>query len=229
MKLKKFYIIIFLFFALLALNSCSEEKNFVSWPQDINYSLLSLNRIKQIMKAKPENVRIVMLGNSITHQGGNWNEILGRNDVYNCGQGGYTTQQFCWLLDSCVFASEPEYCFIMGGINDLSLGVPVERVIANYKNLIKMIQDRNIKVIIQSTLMQSAYSQNNPKVEEINKSLRKYCRDLKIPFIDLNKKMSLKSGLDPELSTDGTHLNVRGYAVWAEILKKWMDKNISSQ
>src|SRR4030042_1167019 len=92
---------------------------------------LSAKRIERIMKQSPHTVSIVMLGNSITEYGGDWNARLGRSDIRKSGQGGYTTGQLAWLLDSCVLKARPKYCFTLAGINDLSLGIPVERVCAN--------------------------------------------------------------------------------------------------
>lgn len=48
-------------------------------------------------------VKIVMFGNSITHQG-KWEEVLGRKDVLNWGIPGYTTGQ---LICTTVFTNIP--------------------------------------------------------------------------------------------------------------------------
>lgn len=222
------YILSFIFSILIFSCNQETEKTQVNqpWPDDINTSLLAKQRLDRINQAKPSEVKIAFLGNSITEMGGDWNVWLGRGDILNCGQGGYTTQQFSWLLDSALYASNPKYCFIMGGINDLSLGVPIERIFSNYQFLISEIKAKGIEVIVESTLLQSNDSPNNPDVRELNSRLKKYCRQYRIPYIDLNRKMSVKSGLKEDLTTDGTHLNDKGYEVWSEILKKWMEKNI---
>jgi alpha-glucosidase len=229
MKSKNFFYSLLLLLSILIF-SCNPKTEIPQesqpWPDDINTSLLAKQRLDRINHAKPSKLKIAFLGNSITEMGGDWNVRLGRSDVLNCGQGGYTTQQFSWLLDSALFASSPEYCFIMGGINDLSLGVPVDRVFKNFKFLISGIHEKGIEVIVESTLLQSNNSSNNPDVRKLNSLLRNYCRQYRIPFIDLNKKMSVKSGLMEDLTTDGTHLNEKGYEVWSGILKKWMDNNI---
>ena len=210
---------------VIILSSCDENEEFkCPWPGGMNYNVLAEQRIRRINNERPSKVKIVMLGNSITEMGGNWNQKLGRTDIFNCGQGGYTTQQFSWLLDSCVFDSKPEYCFIAGGINDLSIGVPLERVIENYKHLITIINDRGIQVIVQSTILQSNNSRNNPAVKELNRSLKAFCRKNKMPFINLNRKLSGNGGLKKEYTTDGTHLTEQGYEVWSEILSNWMEK-----
>jgi hypothetical protein len=105
---------------------------------------LAKNRIERILKQSPRNVSVVMLGNSITEYGGDWNARLGRTDIQNSGQGGYTTGQLIWLLDSCVIKDKPKYCFTMAGINDLSLGIPVDKVYTNYQIIIDRARIRDL-------------------------------------------------------------------------------------
>lgn len=176
------------------------------------------------MSHAPEKIKIVMLGNSITENGGNWNTWLDRSDVLNSGQGGYTTQQFTWLLDTCVIGTKPEYCLIMGGINDISLGIPVSRIFSNYKYILSVLRKNHIEVIVQSTLYQENNPGNNEKVRELNGLLIAWCDKHRIPFIDLNMEMSDENGLKPELTTDGTHLTGKGYETWAGILKNFFKK-----
>ncbi len=200
-------------------------KNEEMWPKEIHYSYLASARIHRIMSHQPAKTKIAMLGNSITELGGDWNHWLDRDDVLNCGQGGYTTQQFTWLLDSCVIASKPDYCFIMGGINDISLGIPVSRIFSNYKYLISRLTKSHIRVIVQSTLYQANNPENNAKVRELNGLLIAWCDKRRIPFIDLNMEMSGENGLNAELTVDGTHLTDSGYVVWSGILKKFIKKS----
>ena len=50
--------------------------------------------IRRILAESPAKVRIVLLGDSLTANGKDWNPRLGRNDVRNAGQGGYLTAAF---------------------------------------------------------------------------------------------------------------------------------------
>jgi len=181
---------------------------------------LSAKRIERIMKKSPQTVSIVMLGNSITEYGGDWNARLGRSDIRNSGQGGYTTGQLAWLLDSCVLNASPKYCFTLAGINDISLGIPVERIFQNYQTIIDTLLENNIQPIVQSTLCQTGNPSGNHTVTCLNYLLEDYCTGKNIVFIDLNQFMADKNGLMPEYSTDGTHLSERGYEIWSEKLKQ---------
>ena len=161
-----------------------------------------------------------MLGNSITEYGGDWNARLGRIDVRNSGQGGYTTGQLIWMIDSCVLKPHPRYCFTLAGINDITLGIPVERIFKNYQNIIDTLMVNGIQPIVQSTLYQTGNTTGNQKVAYLNTLLENYCIGKNIDFIDLNQFMSDRHGLMPEYTTDGTHLSERGYEVWSGKLRQ---------
>jgi alpha-glucosidase len=181
---------------------------------------LSVQRIERIMKQSPQTVSIVMLGNSITEYGGDWNARLGRTDIRNSGQGGYTTGQLIWLLDSCVLKARPKYCFTLAGINDISLGIPVDRIFLNYQTILDTLLANGIQPVVQSTLFQTGNLSGNRKVSYLNCLLKDYCIGKNIAFIDLNQFMANSNGLIPEYSTDGTHLSERGYDLWSEKLRQ---------
>jgi hypothetical protein len=87
------------------------------------YSAISKERIDRILSESPDEVKLCFLGNSITEGGKDWNQKLNGKYIRNCGQGGYTTRQMSWLMEPTVLSVSPTHCFIMGGINDISLGI----------------------------------------------------------------------------------------------------------
>ncbi|MBN2273087.1 MAG: hypothetical protein JXR41_12535 [Bacteroidales bacterium] len=179
---------------------------------------LAAKRIERIMKQSPKKISIVMLGNSITEYGGDWNNRLGRTDILNCGQGGYTTGQLIWLLDSCVISIKPRYCIILAGINDLSLGIPINKIFNNYQTIIDTLLANSIQPIVQSTLYQTGNAEGNVKVTYLNYLLEAYCKEKYVTFINMNEFMADQNGLIPELTTDRTHLSNRGYEIWSDKL-----------
>lgn len=196
-----------------------KEKDPVSKISRFEPEKLAAKRIERILRQSPPTVSFVMLGNSITEYGGNWNARLGRTDIRNSGQGGYTTGQLLWLLDSCVIKAKPRYCFTMAGINDLSLGIPVDKAYANYQVMIDTMLANGILPIVQSTLYQTGNPEGNTRVGYLNDLLEAYCYKKNILFLDLNRIMTDQNGLMADLTTDGTHLSERGYEIWSEKLK----------
>lgn len=164
--------------------------------------------------------RIVMLGNSITH-GVNWNELMGRTDIVERGIPSDVVSGYLGRM-SYVYNLNPKYIFIMGGINDIYSGIPVDSVFTSYKRLIESIRSKGIIPVIQSTLYVStkwhSAGERNPEVLKLNYLLLEYARKNKILFIDLNKKMSQNMLLRNELTYDGVHLNANGYKIWREAL-----------
>lgn len=196
-------------------------------PQSTANNLLN-EGINNIISFRPEKVNIAMLGNSIT-AGADWNKLLGRNDVLNAGQGGYTSGQMLWHMDTTVISTKPEICFVMAGVNDLFNNIPADVIHQNQKEIIKKLLDNNIKPVMQLTL----YVHNNPslnkRIELLNERLKKYCEANNIDYIDLNTALSDENGLKNKYTTDGTHLTEKAYIIWASELKKYLRKNIESE
>lgn len=167
---------------------------------------------------KKEIAKIVQFGDSII-EGGKWNDLLERNDVKNSGFGGFTTSHLRWLIKENVIDFKPEICFIEGGINDIGVGIPLERIKVNYKSLLDTLISYNIVPIVQSTL----YQVNNPEskimVDSLNTFLINYCKQKSIRFLNINSKLSTDTGLNTKYSIDGTHLTESGYLIWGKEIK----------
>lgn len=168
---------------------------------------------------KPQKIKIVMLGNSITYEG-DWNKLLSRADVANRGISGDITEGFLSRL-SDIYELKPEICMIMGGINDIG-GIPVSDIYANYTKILENLKDHNISPIIQSTLFVSTklyhWKEINKKVKELNRMLKDYAKANGIVFIDVNKALSTNGALDPSYTYDGVHLSGNAYEKWRDLI-----------
>ncbi len=163
---------------------------------------------------------IVMLGDSITF-GVEWNELLSRDDIVNRGIIADTTEGFRNRLDN-VYSLKPELCFIMGGINDICLGIPVNEIAANFSRIITSLKNHNIRPVIQSTLYMTKdmpeWETVNKKVDELNYLLKKISSDENVCYLDLNDVLSDKNSLVSEHSYDGLHLSGSAYAKWRNLI-----------
>jgi lysophospholipase L1-like esterase len=164
--------------------------------------------------------RVVMLGDSITERT-SWNKLLGISDVANRGIDGDTTEGFYKRL-SGIYQMKPELCFIMGGINDIFWGIPVNEIQENMEKIADELLKHGIKPVMQSTLFVTAdwprWEETNKNVESLNAGLKNICEKKKIPFIDINKDLSRSGALRTEYSCDGLHLSGLGYKEWAKII-----------
>lgn len=169
-------------------------------------------------------VKVVMFGNSITFQG-KWAEVLGRTDVANRGIPGYTTGQLIWTIKNGLHDHpESKIWFLEGGINDISLGVPVGRIFGNYKTTVDSLRRNHIIPVVQSTILKNNAKADNKLVVRLNKMIKKWCLQNKVDYIDLNAFLARDGELMKELTTDGCHLQPQAYKPWAEAVKKILTK-----
>lgn len=170
---------------------------------------------------EPAEAAVVMLGDSITYQA-DWNELLSRSDIVNRGIAADTTAGFSHRLPD-VYTLHPEVCFIMGGINDITKGIPVETIFANYVAIIEGLREHRITPVIQSTLYVSdrkeAWRQINRHVNALNAQLETYAERNGIRYVDVNRALSADGRLDETYTFDGVHLRGSGYAKWRELLR----------
>ena len=169
-----------------------------------------------------QDVEIVMFGNSITAYG-NWNELLDRQDVLNKGFPGYTSSHLVLLNDSHLIKHKPTICFIMIGINDIQVGIPSQRTRSNYINILEKMRENDIIPVVQSTLYKVNHPESKTLVDSLNNFLNYYCIQNDIKFLNLNNTLSATTGLKPEYSVDGLHLNQKAYLAWAIEVKKVLE------
>lgn len=167
---------------------------------------------------KTKQADIVMLGNSITH-GANWNQLLGRNDVIEMGIPSDIVEGMLNRLNF-VYELEPKIVFILGGINDIYSWIPLETIMVNYIQIVKNLQARGIKPVIQSVLyageLWPASAERNTQVTKFNNMLKQFADKNGITYVDLNKTMSKGTFLRPEYSRDALHLNAKGFHAWVK-------------
>lgn len=168
-------------------------------------------------------VRIVMLGDSITH-GGNWQELLNRNDVINAGMPGWTTEQIYWLIKDYVEPNKPELCFYMAGINDYSLGISPNRIEKNQKRILDAIHACGTMPVYQTLLYQLGNFYGNQKIDWLNSSIEEHCKEHGYEFLDLRPWLCRNDDLKEEFTYDGTHLTEDAYIPWAKALLPVLEK-----
>lgn len=179
---------------------------------------------------KPMNVdqpsyKVIMFGNSLTANG-KWSDGVGRSDVKNSGTPGFTTSHFVWIIKDKVLQYTPTICFLEGGINDIGVGIPLERTYENYTSLVDTLLAHNIIPVIQSTLYTnfpnnaSQTTHHNQMVESLNTFLKELATSRGIVYLDLNKFFSENKKLKPAYTQDGVHVNAEAYKIWYEEVKR---------
>jgi lysophospholipase L1-like esterase len=173
--------------------------------------------------SEKEGFEIIMLGDSIT-EGGNWEQLLNGVDVANYGIGGDTTAGLLYRL-SDVYMAKPKKVFLMIGINDLSAGISVDKIVENIEKIITSLKENEIDVVLQSTLyvakdaiMRNNWEEINNNVTILNGKLIELANQYKLYYLDLNKVLSKDKMLDRKYTKDGVHLLNNGYEEWKKII-----------
>lgn len=164
-----------------------------------------------------KSIEIIMFGDSITGRG-EWQILLGNEHLINLGVDGDTTSGMLSRLDT-VLEIKPKQFFLMAGINDLCMSIPLEVVFKNYTTILSLLKENGIKTTVQLTLLTQMPAVNK-KVKLFNEMIVNYCQENDVEYIDLNEPFSNDEGLLREdLTTDGLHLGQKAYKAWAYKIK----------
>jgi lysophospholipase L1-like esterase len=162
---------------------------------------------------------VVLLGDSLTELV-NWQEFFPDVRILNRGISGDTSAGVLIRLDE-VIGRRPKTVFLMIGINDLHMGVPISAISANVRSIVGALEQQQIRVVLQKTLYTTATyrPQLNSKVDELNNALSDLCRPPRVLCLNLNQILGDGRALSPSFATDGLHLNAAGYLAWKDAIK----------
>ena len=167
---------------------------------------------------------IVFLGNSIT-EGFDFGKYFEKSKIINRGINSDHIDGLIERLQYSVIDLQPSKLFIMIGINDIGAQDSDSTILNNFDTLLKMITDKlpATNVYIQSILPTTAKWKNCPpeKIVRLNNQIKKYAQLHKFNWVDIYTLfVDENSFLKSELTSDGLHLNKKGYHLWANKLKE---------
>ena len=175
-----------------------------------------------------DSTKIVMLGNSLTENAGDWNEWLGTENVINRGISGDDALGItCRLVQ--ILPKKPKAIFLMCGTNDLSHDLTPQQVFEKCKGVIDSIRSGapDTKLYVQSLLpINESFGRwktlegKTNDIPAINRLLRQYCKQQHISYINLFPRFTSgrSNVLRRQLCVDGLHLSKEGYEIWASQL-----------
>lgn len=167
---------------------------------------------------------IIFVGDSLTDFC-EWQELFRDVSIKNRGIAGDTTSGILNRIDNLV-ESKPQKVFIMIGINELLQGETVDKIVGNYQLILKTFKEKNpqTKVFVKSVLplnKKFADPKINKNVIELNAKLKKLSTSFLYQYIDLFPFfLGSNNQLDAQYTTDGLHLNGKGYLLWKNIIEK---------
>lgn len=176
---------------------------------------------------------ITFLGDSLT-EGCDWTNYFHNPRIKNHGIGGDTSDGILRRLGP-IIGRTPQQVFLMAGINDLWNGVPVDRIVANFRDILTQCKNMapTTALFVQSVLpMNAAWSSSpdrvamvNVQVITLNNALQKLASEFHYAYIDLHSLYVREGQLDPQYTNDGLHLNDKAYTIWKAAIQNLIPNN----
>ena len=188
-------------------------------------------RMEQFRKEEPISRKdVVMLGNSLTENGGDWGARTNKKRVRNRGIVGDEVMGVYDRLYT-ILPGKPKKIFLLIGVNDISHDLTADSIVAMIDQTVLRIKEESpkTKLYLQSLLPFNEsfkrYKRLTGKtdlVPEINAKLKVLAKKRRIKYIDLFPLFVVEGTnvLRPELSTDGLHLKDAGYDIWVKAIKR---------
>ncbi len=176
---------------------------------------------------EPEEVgTVVMLGDSLT-EWGDFSRYFASIELRNLGIAGDTITGVTERVDQ-VGALNPDLLLIQCGINSLA-DDRLSACLDEYETLAaKAAALGEIRIVLQSVLpISEEFARLIPcsdsTIQAFNDGLRKIADEYGFGYLDLYGSFVLDGAMDPALTTDGLHLNEKGYDIWAEIIRPYIE------
>jgi lysophospholipase L1-like esterase len=175
--------------------------------------------------------RIVFIGDSITEIWRHADPDLFGGDVLGRGISGQTSPQTLVRISADAVALRPRLIHLLSGGNDIAGNTGPSHP-DDYKNniraMVTIAEAHGIRMIIGSIAPSSGVYwrrqvEPRPRIRELNRWLREFTGERGIVFVDYHSALATEDGsFRPELSNDGVHPNLAGYAVMRPLVDQAM-------
>jgi lysophospholipase L1-like esterase len=201
----------------------SQRRLLVDWAGLTRYG----SENTELPKPKPDEDRVVFLGDEITERWGQGNAKFFPGKPYlNRGIRGQTTPQMLVRFRQDVISLRPKVVVILAGMNDIaSFHEPITQAMTaeNITSIVELARANDIRVVLASLTPINDYhakqSQSRPfgKIIGVNNWLEGYAEQSGSVFLNYYSAMAEGRNLKRELTADGLMPNDAGYAVMAPL------------
>lgn len=190
---------------------------------------------EQLGQIFEDNGRIVFMGDSITEEWGRlYPDFFQSNGYINRGIGGQTTPQMLLRFKQDVINLNPDIVLILAGTNDIAGNTGpsnLDMITNNIFSMAELSMSHNIKVVLSSILPVDKYpwaahiKEVPETILKINQQLKSFSQKHNTLYIDYYYSMVGENrGLKKEFTTDGVHLNKKGYDVMCDLVQGVLKK-----
>ncbi len=196
---------------------------------------------RKLPPSDPAKPRVVFFGDSITDL---WrlNEYFPDRSFVNRGIGGQITLEMLGRLKADVINLRPSVVVILGGTNDLALGIPLTGIEDNLLMIADLCDTYKIKVVMASVLPVSDYHKGDNAsyertttrppifIKALNEWIETFCANRHHVYLNYYAAMvDSKGELKEDLGDDGLHPNAKGYRIMAPLALEAIQKALPAK
>lgn len=149
------------------------------------------------------------------------------HQIVNSGFGGSFTTDLLEYIEPLVLRFKPKMVFIYEGDNDVEGGVRPNKILRSTHEVISQIRQQGYAeaIVIISAKPSLERWHLRRKYRRLNRKYAKLCeKDSLLKFADIWNPMLNGKKLKKDLFIeDGLHMNNKGYTIWYEVLKNYVD------
>ena len=191
------------------------------WDAEIN----SLTEID--LKQTPPKDAVLFVGSSSIRLWKNLRTSFPQINIINRGFGGSRLEDVNFYFDRIVAPYNPKTIVLYAGENDVNDGVAPEKVLADFQRFSLLARSKFPRAKLLYVSLKPSPSRwklagNFRKTNELIKT--EIAKDKRAAFVDIWAAMLDEKG-EPKADIfveDNLHLNEKGYAIWREILTKYL-------
>lgn len=127
--------------------------------------------------------------------------------------------------------TRPDVVYVMAGVNDLKAGAADAEILGNLQQIVQRLRQTHpqAKIVLQSILPTRVPNIPNQRIVQINRQLATIARRHNAVFLNLHRQFTALDGaMQPAYTTDGVHLNDRGYATW-QLSLRWAEQLLAQR
>ena len=121
--------------------------------------------------------------------------------------------------------TRPDTIHVMAGINDLKRGASDVEVLGSLRMMMRQLRSKHpqAQIIIHSILPTRLPHLASDRIRGINQRLAQITLQEGAQFLDLQRHFTDHQGhLRADFTTDGLHLNYRGYTMWQSVMRQFI-------
>ena len=147
--------------------------------------------------------------------------------IVNTGFGGSESSDLLRYIEPLVLDFRPEKVFIYEGDNDLSFRKSPSRILRTTRRIIDRIEEEfpQTQVVLISAKPSPERWNLRRRFRRLNRKFERLAeRNSRVEYADVWEVMLIEDEVDNSLFTeDGLHMNKKGYALWYEVLRTYLN------